>query len=197
MWAKNNTFFVDSGNVSLLKTGKITTIFCYNGEIPMLKRHFTFFHQKRKQGMSNVYMDEHEIKEAVDALTTSEFKLYVQLYYAILKNPDTSYFSDANLAKELGLAVGTVASAKSALKAKGFARIVKFKDESGSQCLRVIIGKDQMALYNAGIKVSITDPKAFNTILDEYPLLDTTIPIEQREKMVDEINQKYSNNKSR
>lgn len=159
---------------------------------PALKEYYIFFHVKRKRNMSNLYMSEEEILMALEELTAAEFKLYVRLYSSALKHPTVEHFSIESLSAALKLSPSSVASAKSGLKAKGYAQIVSFKDEQGHPCLRVIIGKEHMALYAAGIKAAMNDPKQFKEITSKYPILDTSIPIETRRKMVEQINQEYS-----
>ena len=157
-----------------------------------IKQLYIFFHIKRHPKMNNLYMSEKDIEQALSELTPAEFRLYNKLFHSAFKNPSVDYFSNESLATELGVAVSTVANAKSGLKAKGYAQIVSFKDEQGHSCLRVIIGKEHMALYAAGIKAAMNDPKQFKEITSKYPILDTSIPIETRRKMVEQINQEYS-----
>ena len=156
-----------------------------------IKQLYIFFHIKRHPKMNNLYMSEKDIEQALSELTPAEFRLYNKLFHSAFKNPSVDYFSNESLATELGVAVSTVANAKSGLKAKGYAQIVSFKDEQGHSCLRVIIGKEHMALYAAGIKASISDPKLFNEITSKYPILDTSLPLETRRKLVDQINLEY------
>ena len=157
-----------------------------------IKQLYIFFHIKRHPKMNNLYMSEKDIELALSELTPAEFRLYNKLFHSAFKNPSVDYFSNESLATELGVAVSTIANAKSGLKAKGYAQIVSFKDEQGHPCLRVIIGKEHMALYAAGIKAAMNDPKQFKEITSKYPILDTSIPIETRRKMVEQINQEYS-----
>ena len=159
---------------------------------PALKEHYIFFHTRKKRNMSNIYMSEEEILTALEELTAAEFKLYVRLYSSALKHPTVDFYSTESLSTALKLSPSSVASAKSGLKAKGYAQIVSFKDEQGHPCLRVIIGKEHMALYAAGIKASMNDPKQFKEITTKYPILDTSLSLEARRKLVEQINQEYS-----
>ena len=157
-----------------------------------LKHLYIFFHIKRRPNMNNLYMSEKDIEQALQDLTPAEFRLYNKLFHSAFYNPTVEFYSTESLAKELGVAVSTIANAKSGLKAKGYAQIVSFKDEQGHPCLRVIIGKEHMALYAAGIKASMSDPKQFKEITTKYPILDTSLSLEARRKLVEQINQEYS-----
>jgi len=156
----------------------------------MLKLKQIFFHIKRKS-MTDVYISGWEMEDLIANLTTTELRLFTKLHNSVLINPSVDYYEETNLAKELNLAVSSIKNAKTALKQKGYAIIVKFKDEQGKPCLRVIVGKDQVTLYNLGINVEITDAKEFQKMLKKYPITDPSLTIEQREEMVKQINQEY------
>ena len=156
----------------------------------MLKHRQIFFHIKRK-AMSNVYITSNELIDLVNNLSGTELKLYSLLHNSAMLNPTVDYFEDINLAKELQVSDGTVRNAKSALKQKGYALIIKFKDEDNNPCLRVIVGKEQVNLYNLGIKCEITNSKAFNRLLSKFPIMDSSLTAAQREEAVKEFNKYY------
>ena len=159
----------------------------------MLKHRQIFFHVKRKARI-DVYITGNELEDLIDNLSSTELKLYSKLHNSILHNPTIEYFTDENLSKELNLSIGSIKNAKTGLKQKGYALIVKFKDELGKPCLRVIVGKDQVTLYNLGINVQITNAKAFNKLLDRFPVLDPNITQQQREDYVKQFNEYYLEN---
>ena len=158
----------------------------------MIKYETIFYHIKRKT-MNNIYITSYELRDLIDNLTTGELKLYSVLYEAILKNPHTDYFSDVNLAKECGYTVSSLNTAKSGLKQKGYALIVKFKDETNTSCMRIIVGQDLVKLYNLGVKVRINDSKHYKEMLKKYDLFNPTYTIQQREEIIKQINEEYKN----
>lgn len=143
--------------------------------------------------MSNVYISAEESIDLIDTLTPAEHKLYVVLKNSVMKNPIPDYFSTDNLAKVIGVSNSTLVKLRSNLKTKGYARIIKFKDESGDAMIRVIVGKDQIQLYSLGLKVEITDAKFYNEICRKYDLLNPTLSDDQRRELVDKINAEYLN----
>ena len=141
--------------------------------------------------MSNVYISAEESIDLIDNLTPAEHKLYVVLKNSVLKNPLPEYFNTENLAKMIGVGKPTLVKLQSTLRTKGYARIVKFKDETGDAMIRVIVGKDQIQLYSLGLKVEITDAKFYNEICRKYDLLNPTLSDIQRRELVDKINSEY------
>jgi len=82
----------------------------------------------------------------VKNLTPIEFRLYVEVYYAANKNWIPEQYSNTNLANLLNVSVGSIAKAKSILKKKSYLVFINKKDG-----LHIIIGKDQVELYNKQI----------------------------------------------
>lgn len=141
--------------------------------------------------MRNIYLTTEEGLDVVSNLTPAEVKLYMLLKHSPMLNPDLSYFDDGNLANELGVTPNTVKKLRSNLKTKGYAYIVKFKDEDGEPMVRVIVGKNQLELYNLGMKYEVTNAKAYKRLLNRYPINNSTLSTEEREKMVADMKAEY------
>ena len=146
--------------------------------------------------MGNVYLSEKELDELAQCLTPMEFRLYINIYYSIMKNPEVEYFSDANLANLLKAPVSSVANSKTGLKQKGYLLLARFKDDRGTPCIRVIVGKEQVELYNMGITAEITNLKAYNKLKDQFKLLDPTLTPDQQKDAVEAFNEYYKENKA-
>jgi hypothetical protein len=146
--------------------------------------------------MSNVYISRQEFDELLQTLTTTEARLYNLIHSSILENPDVEYFSDSNLSAVLNVPPGTIANAKSGLKQKGYMLLVRFKDDRGTPCIRVIVGKEQVELYNMGITTEITNIKAYNKLKQQFKLLDPTLSAEEKTKAVEAFNAYYDSHKT-
>ena len=145
--------------------------------------------------MSNVYISNLELDELVRELTTVELRLYILIHNSILENPNVDFFSDSNISARLNIPIGSIRNAKTALKNKGYMLLVKFKDETGTPCIRVIVGKEQVELYNLGIKGEVTNLKGFDKLKQQFGLSDPTLSQNQKLEAVRKFNEYYENNK--
>ena len=159
----------------------------------MLRHTQVIYHIKR-YAMTNVYISASENMDLLDNLTNTENKLYTLLKSSVLRNPTADFFSTVSLANEIGVSANTLKNAKSALKKKGYALIIKFKDENQSTVVRVVVGKDQVELYNLGVMVEITNTKAYNEMLKQFPITDAKLSDDQRSEMVKKLNEHYLEN---
>jgi DNA-binding MarR family transcriptional regulator len=141
--------------------------------------------------MSNVYVSTDECRDLLKHLTPTEHELYVLLKGSILRNPTPKYFTNENLAKELGVAESTLKNAKAGLKKKGYAVVVHFKDERKQPMVRLVVGLEQVELYNLGVNVEITNAKAYDKLLQKFPVTNPTLSENQREEMIEELNQYF------
>lgn len=146
--------------------------------------------------MSNAYISTKEFDELLQNLTPVEARLYNCVYGSILVNPDVEYFSDSNLSAILNIPTGSIANAKSGLKQKGYMLLSRFKDERGTPCIRVIIGKEQVELYNLGITAEITNLKAYNQLKGKFRLLDPSLTAAEQAKAVADFNEYFKEHKS-
>lgn len=146
--------------------------------------------------MSNAYISTKEFDELLQNLTPVEARLYNCVYGSILVNPDVEYFSDSNLSAILNIPTGSIANAKSGLKQKGYMLLSRFKDERGTPCIRVIIGKEQVELYNLGITAEITNLKAYNQLKGKFRLLDPSLTATEQAKAVADFNEYFKEHKS-
>ena len=145
--------------------------------------------------MSNVYISTLELDELVRELTSVELRLYILIHNSILENPNVDFFSDSNLSTRLSIPIGSIRNAKTALKKKGYMLLVKFRDETGIPCIRVIVGKEQVELYNLGIKGEVTNLKGFESLKQQFGLSDPTLSQDQKLESVRKFNEYYENNK--
>lgn len=145
---------------------------------------------KRKRGV-HVYMSTYEVNEALEELTTAEFKLYNLLYGSVLKNVSPSFYKPKELAILLNVKPNTVSKLLTSLKQKRYVVIEWFKDNSGTQMVRVVLGKDQVDLKNMGIDVEITSAKHYAEMLKRFNLLEPNISQEEKEKRVQAANKYY------
>ena len=157
----------------------------------MLKNKQVVFHVKRYV-MSNVYISADENIDLIDNLTPAEHKLYSIVKRSIMINPKPEYFDNGNLANEIGVNTNTLAKLRSNLKTKGYLLITKFKDEDGDPMVRVVVGKDQVALYNKGIKVEITNAKQYKEMINKYDLLNPSLSKDELADRIDQANKEYS-----
>jgi len=162
----------------------------------MLKNKQVIYHIKRGN-MRNIYITTSELLDLLGNLTPNEVNLYTVLKHSLLINPQVDYFSDDNLAKEINVTPSSIKKMKSVLKTKGYALISKFKDENQNPMVRVVVGKEQIALYNAGLMVEITDASAYNQMIKKYDLLNPSLTEEQRKELVAKINKEYSESESK
>ena len=160
----------------------------------MIKFKSVIYHL-RKKTMSNVYISNLELDELVRELTTVELRLYILIHNSILENPNVDFFSDSNISARLNIPIGSIRNAKTALKNKGYMLLVKFKDETGTPCIRVIVGKEQVELYNLGIKGEVTNLKGFDKLKQQFGLSDPTLSQNQKLEAVRKFNEYYENNK--
>jgi hypothetical protein len=159
----------------------------------MLQNKQVVFHAKRK-AMRNIYVDGKELDDLLNNCTTGEMRLYSLLVNSVLINPSPEYFETKNLAKALDVSEGTIKNARSGLTKKGYIIINKFKDENGEPMVRVVIGKDQVELYNLGLKVEIKDSRAYKKLCKEFPITDPNLSIDERKKLVEQANRAYQTN---
>ena len=79
---------------------------------------------------------------------------------------------------------------KTSLKQKGYLVITFCNDAEGDLLAHAYVGKDQVALYTAGLKVEISNAKKYNELLRKFPqILDTSVPLEQRKEMAKQANE--------
>ena len=145
--------------------------------------------------MTNVYISTLELDELVRELTSVELRFYILIHNSILENPNVDFFSDANIATRLNIPIGTIRNAKTSLKTKGYLRLVRFRDETGIPCIRVIVGKEQVELYNLGIKGEVTNLKGFDKLKQQFGLSDPTLTQDQKLEAVKKFNEYYEDNK--
>lgn len=160
----------------------------------MLVNKQVLFHVKR-YAKSNVYISATEAKDLLDNLSTMENKIYITLKESVMQNPTPDFFTSANLAVVLQASPSSIDNARSKLKTKGYAQIIHFRDENKRPMVRVVIGKDQMRLYSLGVMCEITNAKAFNKLLDMFPVLDPKYTEDERQDIVNQLNQHYIENK--
>lgn len=160
----------------------------------MLKNKQITFYVKRF-AMSNVYLSIQEAQDIHLTLSTQEYMLYTTVKGMVLENPIAEELLNPNLAKRLGISVKTVANVKSSLKKKGYLIINHYRDMDNDLRADVWVGKDQVHLYNLGLKVEITDAKFYNQILKKYNLLDPSLTKDERQELVSKINEEYKESK--
>lgn len=161
----------------------------------MVKNKVVIYHLRRKT-MSNAYISTKEFDELMQNLTPVEARLYNCVYGSILVNPGVEYFSDSSLSAVLNVPAGSIANAKTGLKQKGYLLLARFKDDRGTPCIRVIIGKEQVELYNMGITGEITNLKAYSKYKDQFRLTDPTLTPDQQKDAVEAFNEYYNENKA-
>lgn len=141
--------------------------------------------------MSRTYLDTTELDEMIQALTTTEFRLYVYILGLVNKNANTNNFTTDDFAAALQLSVGAIKNARSSLQRKGYLIIKRFKDEDGEPIVRVVLGKDQVELYQLGLKVEIRDGKAFKELVARFDFMNPSLNSEQRRCAVETANKYY------
>jgi Iap family predicted aminopeptidase len=149
-------------------------------------------YQVARGGVRNVYITTEEMLDLLSNLTPNEVKLYTVLKHTALDKQITpAFFEDQNLSEKLDVSKATVKKMRSVLKTKGYARIIKFPDEDGTPMVRVVVGKDQVELYNLGVKAEITNARAYKKLLQQFPVTDKSLTQEEREQEVKDLNQYY------
>lgn len=148
--------------------------------------------------MTNIYISTGELKAMLDELTPAEMGLYNLVKGSVMSNEAPIFYESKSLAISLGIKTTSVANLRSSLRTKGWLLITKFKDERGEPMVRVVIGKDQVTLYNLGLNVEITDAKAYKNLVKMFPFDDPETTLEERKALVAQANQYYkeNNNKS-
>lgn len=154
----------------------------------MLKnQQITFF--VKRYSMSNVYISTQEAKDIYQNLSQPEYMVYVTVKGMVLGNHSPEDLSNKFLGKELGVSDKSIANAKSSLKKKGYLVIDNFKDANGSPRADVFIGKDQVELYNLGLKYSIADAKIYKELTKKFRFLDQSLSLEERKAEIDKANE--------
>ena len=107
-----------------------------------------------------------------------------------LTNAEAKDLKNPQLAQALGVSEKVVSNIKTSLKQKGYLVITFCNDAEGDLLAHAYIGKDQVALYTAGLKVEISNAKKYNELLRKFPqILDTSVPLEQRKEMAKQANE--------
>lgn len=150
------------------------------------------WHVKRKS-MRNVYIDTFELEDLLSNLKPTELRLYNHIMGLVIKNPTLEALSTPALAKALNASESTIKKSRAALTAQGYLVIKKFKDEDGDSLVRVVIGKDQVILYNLGLKVEITDAKAYKDLEKRFGFTNKKLTLEERKEAVTRANEYYLN----
>jgi len=146
----------------------------------------------RRYGMSNVYIPAHETLELIQALTQREHILYVTISGMVLGNTDPKDLKNAALAETTGFDLKTVAKLKSSLKSKGYLVIVFSKNSDNKPLAEVHIGKDQVDLYNVGLRIAIS-AKGYKNMLKRYPdLLNKDMSEGAQERLIEDINKSFN-----
>lgn len=150
--------------------------------------------QVKRKAKRNVYIDTNELADLIRNLRPTELSLYNHLMGMVITNPTIEDFSTKALAYALGTSEGTIKKARATLTTLGYLVIKKFKDERGLSVVRVVIGKDQVELYNLGLNVEIRDASKYRELCEMFNLLDPQIPDSLRAERVKEANTYYLEN---
>lgn len=156
----------------------------------MLKNTQVIYHIKLHNGRE-VRFSLAEYNDLNENLTQPEKKLYEILKNAWELNVPPEYFKTQNLAKLMHINAKTCTVVKSRLKTKGYAQIRFFKDENNKQMVRVVVGKEQMVLYQLGVLRQIMDSAQYDALLEEYPITDPDLSTEEREDLIQQFNSNY------
>ena len=138
----------------------------------------------------SIYISEAEQLELIDALTPTEFKLYTLLLFSLSKSWTPKDYQYDALAKVMRLSSKTVQNTYYSLRKKEYAELAFFKDEQGEQCVKVVLGKDMVKLYRAGIAVSMADSPQLTEALKEYPLDTPNLTQDEVNARIAAINKK-------
>jgi len=160
----------------------------------MLKNKSITFFVKRYVA-TTVYLSVKETQDLITQLTASEAMLYTEIKGMVLESPDASQLKNAALAARLNTPERTIINAKASLKKKGYMVITFGTDGDGDTTAQVYLGKDQVELYNLGLKVEITDARAYKKLLKRFPIDNPTLSQEERIKLVKAFNEYYENNR--
>lgn len=146
-----------------------------------------------KRTPKTVYLTQLELIDLVNTLPSQDLKLYGHLLDLAAKNPTPEQFETVNLAKALNVKEGVIRKSRASLVKHEYLIIEKFKDYQGDKMVRVVLGKEPVRLYKLGIKVSISNAKAYKEILKKFPIDNPTLTQEERNKLVEEANNYYMN----
>ena len=140
--------------------------------------------------MSDMYISFNELNALLSDLAPQEIKFYSLVKQMALTNAEATDLKNPQLARALGITERGISNIKTSLKQKGYLVITFCTDSEGDLLAQVYIGKDQVALYNAGLKVEISNAKKYNELLRKFPqILDTSVPLEQRKEMAKQANE--------
>ena len=137
---------------------------------------------------SNIYIAHSEQLDLLDNLSMGELKVYSYLKFAPLRNQQPESFKADALATALSMAPKSVRNNLTNLRKKGYAVVEFFKDERKDLVVKVVVGKDQVELYNLGLNVQINDAQTYTKLLEKFPLTDVSIPLEERKALIDDAN---------
>ena len=144
----------------------------------------------KRLAMSDIYISFNELNALLSDLSPQEIKFYSLVKQMALTNAEATDLKNPQLARALGITEGGISNIKTSLKQKGYLVITFCTDSEGDLLAQVYIGKDQVALYNAGLKVEISNAKKYNELLRKFPqILDTSVPLEQRKEMAKQANE--------
>ena len=143
----------------------------------------------KRLAMSDIYISFNELNALLSDLSPQEIKFYSLVKQMALTNAEATDLKNSQLAQALGITERVISNIKTSLKQKGYLVITFCTDSEGDLLAQVYIGKDQVALYNAGLKVEISNAKKYNELLRKFPqILDTSVPLEQRKEMAKQAN---------
>lgn len=140
---------------------------------------------------SSVYLSIPEALDISDNLTPSERTMYITVKGMMLSKPDVSILSTAGLARACKLPAKTVTNVRSTLRKKGYLLINFYRDHEKLKRADVVIGKEPVELYNAGIRVDITSIQAYTQVRDRLRFDDPKMTAAMRNRVVEEINSEY------
>lgn len=160
----------------------------------MLINKSTTFYVKR-YAMSNVYLSIAESQDLISNLTTAEFMLYTTVKGMTLERPCAEALRTPELASRLGVTQKTLSNIKSSLKKKGYLIITFGKDGDGELTAQVFIGKDQVELYNLGLKYEITDASSYRKLVKMFPFTDSSLSLDERKQLITAANEYLQNYK--
>ena len=153
----------------------------------MLRNTLSIYMVKRR-AMSNIYLEENEISDLLTNLKPTEIRVYTHLKFSPKYNLAPEAFKPDALANRLGMPTKTIRNALSALKTKQYAMLEFFRDNRKNLGVKVIVGKDQVELYNLGLDVEISDAKTYREVLRMFPINDHNLPLSERKNMVEAAN---------
>ena len=136
----------------------------------------------RTNKMCNRYLTSNEIREMVRELSPSEIDLYIAVRDLSYVKPEAYKLKNKYLAELIGTTEKLLSKQKSSLRKKGYMLIEHYKDPRGDAMVNVVLGKEQVMLYELGLKVRIVDYKAFKKLNAVYGLFDENITLEERKE---------------